>query len=62
MNEFPDDYGIETHDYLRDVYDELYITVEFYIVDAFEIYHFIPLYYMFRKNGVYALFVIEDEK
>ena len=61
-DEFPDDYGIETHDYLRDIYDELYTTVEFYIVDAFEIYHFIPLYHMFRQNGVYAIFVIEDEK
>lgn len=61
-DEFPDDYGIETHDYLRDMYDELYTTVEFYIVDAFEIYHFIPLYHMFRQNGVYAIFVIEDEK
>lgn len=61
-DDFPDDYGIETHDYLREVYNELYTTVEFYIVDAFEIYHFIPLYNMFRQNGVYAIFVIEDEK
>ena len=61
-DDFPDDYGIETHDYLRDVYDELYITVEFYIVDSFEIYHFIPLYHVLRQNGVYAKFVIEDEK
>lgn len=61
-DEFPDDYGIGTHDYIRDVYSELYTTVEFYIVDSFEIYHFIPLYHVLRQNGVYAIFVIEDEK
>lgn len=61
-DEFLDDYGIEIHDYLSDAYDELYTTVEFYIVDSFEIYHFIPLYHVLRQNGVYAIFVIEDEK
>ena len=36
--------------------------VEFYLVDAFEIYHFLPLYYYFEKNEIQALFVAEKPK
>lgn len=58
--EYPSDVGTPAHE----GYKEKYIinnmpTVEFYLVDAFEIYHFIPLYYYFEKNGVYASFVAE---
>lgn len=35
------------------------ITVEFYLIDSFEIEHFVPLYYYFRNNGIYARFVLE---
>lgn len=36
------------------------INVEFYLVDAFEIAHFEPLYELFRVNGINAVFVAED--
>ncbi len=32
-------------------------TVEFYLIDAFEIYHFMPFYRMFEKNGIYSYFI-----
>ena len=46
------------------IYSERYIyehfpTVEFYLVDAFEIYHFLPLYKIFGENKIYAKFVAE---
>lgn len=56
-DEFPSDYGVTTRDYIYD----LYVTVEFYIIDSFEIYHFLPLYRLLREKGVYAIFVLEDE-
>ena len=34
-------------------------TVEFYLIDAFEIYHFLELYRLFEKNGIYASFIAE---
>ncbi len=58
--EFPKEFGIYPHER----YKEKYIlkslpTVEFYIIDAFEIYHFLPLYHIFEKNSIYAKFVVE---
>lgn len=46
------------------MYSERYIyehfsTVEFYLVDSFEIYHFLPLYKIFGENKIYAKFVAE---
>mgnify|MGYP006922127802 CR=1 FL=1 len=35
------------------------INIEFYLVDAFEIYHFLPLYYLFEKKGFHVRFVAE---
>ena len=37
------------------------IRDRFYIIDSFEIYHFLPLYRLLREKGVYAIFVLEDE-
>lgn len=34
-------------------------TVDFYLIDAFEIEHFLPFYNYFRRNGIYAVFVAE---
>lgn len=34
-------------------------SVEFYLVDAFEIFHFLPFYYLFERNGIRAKFVAE---
>ena len=34
-------------------------TVEFYLVDAFEIFHFIPLYDLLRSSGIKAVFIAE---
>lgn len=42
----------------RYIYDHV-STVEFYLVDSFEIYHFLPLYKIFRENKIYAKFVAE---
>lgn len=37
-------------------------AVEFYLVDAFEIYHFLPIYNYLRKNGISCCFVAEPPK
>lgn len=58
--ELPKDYGITTHAYRSEYLRQRRITVEFYLVDAFEILHFEPLYHILRKHGVYAVFVAED--
>ena len=56
------DYGMSAH-FKRNEYIRMnYITVEFYLVDAFEIYHFKPLYEMLRKHGIYAIFVAEPNE
>lgn len=57
---YPNDVGIPLHE----GYKENYIlhhkpTVEFYLIDAFEIYHFLPFYYYFEKNGIYSTFIAE---
>lgn len=36
--------------------------VEFYLIDAFEIYHYIPLYNYLRSKGVSCCFVAENAK
>lgn len=57
---YPQDVGIISHQYYVDEYLQWnYPTVEFYLVDAFEIYHFLPLYRLFIKRGIYAKFVVE---
>ncbi len=38
------------------------ITVEFFLVDAFEIFHFIPFYHYFREHKIYAKFVAEPSE
>ncbi len=57
--ELPEDCGRETHGYWDSYKRKHRITVEFYLVDAFEIYHFMPFYRFFREKGVYAIFVAE---
>lgn len=54
--------GGERHkqDYHTDYIQKSHITVEFYLVDAFEIFHFEPLYYILRSHGIYANFVAEN--
>ncbi len=57
---YPPDAGKTPHE----GYKEKFILnnlpcVEFYLVDAFEIYHFFPLYWYFEKNGIYSCFVAE---
>ena len=56
---YPNDFAQQAHGYWIDYMRKEYITVEFYLVDAFEIYHFVPYYHEFRKRGVYAIFVAE---
>lgn len=57
----PSDFGVQTHGgYVTDYFYKHYPTVEFYLVDAFEIYHFLPLYYKMEEYGIYATFVAED--
>lgn len=34
-------------------------SVEFYLIDAFEIFHFLPFYYFFERNGIRVKFVTE---
>lgn len=34
-------------------------SVEFYLIDAFEIFHFLPLYYLFERRGIQVKFVAE---
>lgn len=60
--EIPEDVGVITHGYLDTYKRESYLTVEFYLVDSFEIYHFLPLYNLFRNKGIYAIFVAEPSE
>lgn len=60
---FPSDVGKTPHEWYKENYIMKYMpTVEFYLIDAFEIYHFIPLYNFFEKNGIFARFVAEKPK
>ena len=56
---FPADMGCAPHSYWDQWKRENLIQVEFYLIDAFEIAHFKPLYECFRKNGINAFFVAE---
>lgn len=61
--DFPKDVGKPKHE----DYTEKYIIshlpyVEFYLIDAFEIYHFLPLYHFFERNGIFSYFVAEKPK
>ena len=57
---YPKDVGIQSHcEYIEKYIYHNYPTVEFYLVDAFEIYHFIPLYKAFNSMGIYAKFIAE---
>ncbi len=57
---FPSDFGVETHNYWDDYKRNNLICIEFYLIDSFEIFHFIPLYNLFRKNGIWAIFIAES--
>ena len=57
--QFPEKFGIATHDYWSLFKQKYILNIEFYLVDAFEISHFKPFYYFLRKHGIYALFVAE---
>lgn len=59
---YPSDFAQLTHGYWKEYMRGNYITVEFYLVDSFEIFHFIPYYESFRKNGIYAVFVAEPKE
>ena len=51
-------------DYLKkygEIYDYSDINVEFYLVDAFEIEHFIPFYNILNAKGINAYFVAEPK-
>lgn len=61
--DFPVDVGLRSHrknpefeNYIR----KLSCTVEFYLIDAFEIYHFLPVYQYLIKKGYNALFIAES--
>ena len=57
---YPNDFGIASHmGYTERYIYRNYPTVEFYLIDSFEIYHFLPLYYAFNKAGIYTKFVAE---
>lgn len=58
----PDNYGIDIQDNYVGYLKKNKTTVEFYLVDAFEIFHFEPLYRIFRENGIYAIFVAENQE
>lgn len=58
---YPNDFGVTTHGYWDDYKRDNCITVEFYLCDAFEIAHFLPLYLAFRENGIWAIFVAEPQ-
>lgn len=56
----PEDAGVIAHKYSIERKQRKCITVEFYLIDAFEIYHFEPIYYVLREYGIYARFVAEN--
>ena len=58
--EFPKDVGIKKHSYYDKYIEENLLGVDFYLVDSFEIAHFLPFYYEFKKRGVNVAFVCES--
>lgn len=59
FREFPEDFGQETHGYWKEYKSKHLVTMEFYLIDAFEIKHFEPIYYYMRGKGIYAIFIAE---
>lgn len=59
---YPSDFAENPHRYWDKYIEKNYLNVEFYLVDSFEIYHFAPYYKLFRKNGVNAVFVAENNR
>ncbi len=60
---YPKDMGITSHEWYKEEYfSQNYPSVEFYLIDAFEIYHFLPLYRLFERNGIYVKFIAEPQK
>lgn len=55
----PTDFGNQTHNYWKEYKKRNLVTVEFYLIDSFEIFHFLPIYEFLRNKGVYAIFVAE---
>ena len=60
--EFPKDVGLKTHNYYDKYVEEKLPGVDFYLVDSFEIAHFLPFYYEFKKRGANVVFVCEPPK
>lgn len=58
-NNWPTDISDNCRDDMTDFGNELFIKVEFYLIDAFEIAHFAPFYEFLRAHGVFATFVAE---
>lgn len=57
---YPSDAGKMPHEEYKEAFINKYLpTVEFFLIDAFEIYHFLPLYYFFEKNGIFSSFVAQ---
>ena len=56
---FPYDVGIRKHNYWDLEREKKLINVEFYLVDAFEIPHMIPIYNYFLDRGCNAFFIAE---
>ncbi|MBZ0312899.1 LicD family protein [Clostridium butyricum] len=59
---FPEEFGIVTHNYWDKFRKEKLINVEFYLIDAFEISHFKPIYFELRKRGINAIFIAEKNE
>ena len=57
--EFPNDAGKAKHDYWNKSREKKMINVEFYLVDSFEIAHFLPLYNKFLEKGCNVFFIAE---
>lgn len=56
---FPKDVGIKKHSYYDKYVEENLPGVDFYLVDSFEIAHFLPFYYEFKRKGTNVAFVCE---
>lgn len=57
---YPEDFGNASHiGYTEKYIYSNYPTVEFYLVDSFEVYHFLPLYYSFNQKGIFSKFIAE---
>lgn len=59
---FPKDVGLSKHNYWDQLREKKLINVEFYLVDAFEIDHFMPLYEKFVEYGCNTFFIAEPSE